>query len=321
MIDVLLTVDVEVWCDSWERQDETFADCFRGYVYGPTAKGQRGLPYQTEVLNDHGLKAVFFVESLFASRFGVEPLAEIVGLLQQGRQEVQLHLHPEWAQEARTPILAPFEGRRSAMAQFDLDAQTRLLTVAKAHLAQAGQPEVKAFRAGSFAFNTDTIRALRAAGIPFDASYNASLSGPYSGLRPGETPTQPFDADGVWEYPMTVFRDGAGKLRHVQLTACSSQEIESVLWQAAEEGTGTVVILWHNFELLSDDKRTVDPIVQARFRRLCRFLRDNDRSFRVRGFEDMERPTPSPERAIPSTGVVSTGMRMAEQLLRRVAYA
>ena len=45
MLDVLVSVDVEIWCDGWDDLDEKFLDAFRRYVYGQTSHGNFGLPY------------------------------------------------------------------------------------------------------------------------------------------------------------------------------------------------------------------------------------------------------------------------------------
>lgn len=317
MIDVYLTVDVEVWCDRWDDLDGGFADAFRRYVHGPTAAGDHGLPLQVRLLQDHGLRASFFVESLFAGRFGTAPLAEIVGLLQRGGQDVQLHLHPEWAQEDAEPAVAPFQGRRSGMRHFAADDQARLLRRGLSLLAAAGQPQVQAFRAGSFAFNVDTLRALRQVGIGIDASYNASYLGDSSGLAPGRVLTQPLQAEGVWELPMTVFRDGLGRLRHLQLTACSVNEMERVFRQAAAERWRAVVLLWHNFELLNVAKDRPDPVAVARFRWLCEFLDRHRDTFRVRGFDAFEPYADEVQPKPVDSGLLPTARRVAEQALRR----
>ena len=94
MLEVFLTIDVEAWCDEWSNLDAQFPAAFQRYVHGPG--GQGGLPTQLQVMNDHGLKSVCFVEPLFAGRFGQAPLAEVVGVVQQAGHEVQLHLHTEW---------------------------------------------------------------------------------------------------------------------------------------------------------------------------------------------------------------------------------
>jgi peptidoglycan/xylan/chitin deacetylase (PgdA/CDA1 family) len=317
MIDVYLTVDVEVWCDDWGDIDRGFAEAFRRYVYGPTPVGDYGLPLQVRMLQDHGLRATFFVESLFAGRFGAAPLAEIVGLLAEGGQDAQLHLHPEWALEDRFPAVLPYPGRRPGLRQFSLDDQVRLLRRGLQLLAEAGQPAVRAFRAGSFAFNTDTLRALHELGIAVDASYNASYGGSDSGLRCGELLTQPLCAEGVWELPMTVFRDGLGKLRHLHLTACSVKEMEGVFMRAAEDEQRALVVLWHGFELLNVAKDLPDPVVLDRFKWLCTFLNRHRDTFRVRHFDTFEPYTDELQPAPIACSLLPTARRLFEQARRR----
>ena len=67
MLKVFFTVDTEIWCGGWDDLDRKFPDAFQRYVYGPTDQGNYALPMTMEILSDHGLKGVFFVEptSLF----------------------------------------------------------------------------------------------------------------------------------------------------------------------------------------------------------------------------------------------------------------
>lgn len=324
MLNVFLSVDVEIWCEDWRRIDAEFARAFDGYIYGPTAQGHYGLPYQVAVLNAHGLRGVFFVEPLFSARFGAAPLAEIVGLLKDARQEVQLHLHTEWVDEARTPLLAGdgAKRKRQHLRQFSLPEQTRLVGVGKAMLARAGAHGVNAFRAGSFAFNRDSLGALAANGIVYDSSYNASMFGPDSGVAPGVTLVDAARCDDVVEYPMTVFDDGRRALRHVQLTSCSFEEIEALLWQALRAGRDSFMILSHSFELLNRAKNRPDAVVVRRFRRLCAFLERHRDVFRTCGFSELpaalQRVTP-PQRPQPaplSSPLWRTCARMAGQAYR-----
>lgn len=319
MLNVFLSVDVEIWCDDWRHIDAQFARAFDHYIYGPTARGRYGLPYQVGVLNAHGLRGVFFVEPLFSARFGPAPLAEIVGLLKDARQEVQLHLHTEWVDEARTPLLAGGGPKRQHLRQFSLPEQTRLVALGQAMLAGAGAHGVNAFRAGSFAFNRDSLGALAANGIAFDSSYNASMFGPDSGVMPGVTLVDAVRCDGVDEYPMTVFDDGRRALRHVQLTSCSFEEIEALLWQALRAGRQSFVILSHSFELLNRGKDRADAVVVQRFRRLCAFLERHRDVFRTCGFRDLAMALPQPVRPQPaplSSPLWRTGARMAGQAWR-----
>jgi hypothetical protein len=317
MLNVFLSVDVEIWCEDWRHIDAQFARAFEHYIYGPTARGRYGLPYQVAVLNAHGLRGVFFVEPLFSARFGAAPLAEIVGLLAEARQEVQLHLHTEWVDEARTPLLPGGGGKRQHLRQFSLSEQTGLIGAGKAMLAGAGARGVNAFRAGSFAFNRDSLLALAANGIAVDSSYNASMFGPDSGVMPGVTLVDATCCDGIVEYPMTVFDDGRRRLRHVQLTSCSFEEIEALLWQAVRAGRHSFMILSHSFELLNRSKDRADAVVVRRFRRLCAFLERHRDVFRTCGFGDLAPAPPVLAQPAPLRSPLwRTGARMAGQAWR-----
>ena len=318
MLDVFVTVDVEIWCDSWQGMDEIFPRAFDRYVYGTTSAGQYGLPYQLKVLGDHGLAGTFFVEPLFSTRFGREPLAEIVDLIARAGQEMQLHLHTEWVDEASQPLLgANVHGKRQRMRYFSLEEQTELIAIGRRLLQDAGVDSISAFRAGSFGFNRDTLLALASNELFLDASYNATMFGPDSGVMPGVTLVEPAECCGVVEYPMTVFQDGTRRLRHAQVTACSYNEMEGLLWSALESERQAFVILLHNFELLNRARTAADPVVVDRFRRLCAFLDQNRDSFRVRGFNGLT-PQPVLEQPAPlaSPGWKTAG-RMFEQFSRR----
>jgi peptidoglycan/xylan/chitin deacetylase (PgdA/CDA1 family) len=318
MLDVFFTVDVEIWCDGWIDIGERFAASFRKYVYGPTPQGDYGLPYTLRVLADHGLAGVFFVEPLFATRFGIDPFAEIVGLIKEAGQEIQLHMHTEWVDESIEPLLAGIDSKRQFLRSFSREEQTLLIAAGKDLLAKAGGPNARAFRAGSFGFNYDTLGALADNQIIFDSSYNASMSGLTSGVLPGVVITDAATCDGVYEYPLTVFNDATGSLRHAQLTACSYRELEGLLWQALENERKCFVILSHNFELLNESKSRPDGIVVQRYRKLCSFLDKNRDSFRVRGFESLLAQAVSSQPAPLTSPLWKTAERVLQQARRRV---
>ncbi len=317
MLDVFFTVDVEIWCSGWSDLDSKFPDAFKRYVYGPTPQGSFGLPYQMDLLNRHGLKGVFFVEPLFSLRFGQAALDEIVGLIQERGHEVQLHLHTEWADEAALLVLPAVPEKRQHLRYFSREEQAILIAKGLELLKRAGVQDITAFRAGSFAFNRDTLLALADVGIPIDSSYNASMFGSDSGVRPGERMVEPFELDRVYEYPMAVFEDGTSSMRHAQLTACSFSEMEGLLWQALEQQRQSFVILSHGFELLNRAKDRPDAVVVDRFHKLCSFLDKNRGSFNVRGFHGLT-PAPVVKQPAPLRSPLHrTGRRMVEQVYRK----
>ncbi len=272
MLDVYITVDVEIWCDDWSRIDEQFPEAFRRYVYGPTPKGEYGLPFQLRLLKEHGLRACFFVEPLFSLRFGAHWLREIVDLIQSAGQEVQLHLHPEWVDEISPPPVPIADGKRPLLRQYPLADQITLIGLGKRLLEEAGVAQVKAFRAGSFGLDANTLEALSCNGLFIDASYNATMYGAESGIAKGTNLCAPVVIGGLLELPMTIYRDGMGGQRHLQLGSSSWPEIERLLWQAAESDAGSLMMLSHNFELLNQARNAPDRVVVGRMERLISFL-------------------------------------------------
>ena len=318
MTKVFITIDTEIWCGGWTDLDAKFPDAYRRYVYGPTKNGEYALPYILRTLNDHGLIGVFLVEPLFATRFGAPPLQELVGLIKDAGQELQLHLHTEWVDEAPTALLPTEGAKRPMLRQFSFDDQVTLLKVGRDLLQAAGAPPMNAFRAGSYAANFDTLRALAAIGMHFDTSYNPGSDCGVDDIAVGRLLTQPEFIAGVTVYPVTTFRDrGPRSLRHLQLTACSFAEIAKVLNQACDRGWDSVVIVAHNFELLTPRKDRPDPIVVRRFSKLCRFLERNADRFHVRGFHGLEHDTNIDQHEPILSSRFLAYKRFAEQLTRR----
>jgi hypothetical protein len=317
VLDVYFTVDVEIWSNRWTDVDENFAAYYRRYVYGPTARGDYALPFTLRLLKDHGLTGVFFVETLFAARFGAAPLAELLGLIRDAGQEVQLHAHTEWIDEARIPVLQDPGRKRRYFSNYTLDEQIQIIRAAKHWFQEAGGGSVAAFRAGSFSLDRNTLLAVKANGIPVDSSFDAAVSGHAARQIPGAPLLDEQVVDGVVEVPMTVFRDGMRRLRHAQIGACSAEELQQLLWQAAESGRQSFVLLTHNFETLGKHKNQPDDVVVDRTRKLLGFLDKHRDVFRLRGFADKVGAVESgrPAAAL-TTPVTLTAQRMLQQLQR-----
>jgi hypothetical protein len=319
---VLLTFDVEVWCGGWQHLDRRFPSAFRRYVYGTSPAGNYALPKTLEILNAHGLKGVFFVEPLFAARFGVEYLAEIVALIQGAGQDVQLHLHPEWQDEARTPVIADCKTKRQHLFMYDVDEQTALIEEGRRLLTDAGVNTVSAFRAGSFACNGDTFIALARNGLRYDSSLDTTM--PHSGadLSADARRMGCHTIDGIMEIPLSVARGCNGALRHMQVGACSYEEIERSLHCALRSGWRYFNILSHSFELLTPDSSRPDPVVVKRFASLCEFLHNHRHLFPTTDFSgELEFGVEPSDLKMPETSCYATWKRQLEQAYRRVRAA
>jgi len=318
MLKVFFTVDTEIWCDGWDDLDRKFPAAFQRYIYGPTDQGNYALPMTMEILSDHGLKGVFFVEPLFATRFGLAPLQEVVQLIKQAGHEVQLHLHTEWVDEARDGTLPAIDEKHENMRQFSQADQSTLIGAGLTLLRSAGVKSINTFRAGNYGLNTATLAALAENGIDFDTSYNAAAEIGVDDVAPGQILTQPKQFRSVTEYPVTVYRDrGGSSLRLFQLNACSFGEFTRILTTAVDLGWESVVIVSHNFELLNQRKNRPDPIVVRRFRKLCRFLEANNDRFEVTGFAGLNKPDERLQPVPFASSKWETYGRSAEQLIRR----
>jgi hypothetical protein len=318
-MNVFLTFDIEVWCDGWDHLDTAFPGSFERYVYGRSRHGDYALPETLGILNRHGLKGIFFVEPLFATRFGTEHLRTIVGLIREAGHEVQLHMHPEWVNEAREPLIENCAKKRQHLHYYTLEEQTALIGHGKRLLEAAGSGPISGFRSGSFAVNDDTFEALRRNGIYLDTSLNRchDVSAPEL-LRQHPDKTA-FVVQGVTTYPVTVMKDGFGKDRPAQVGACSFSEMRDALLSAHRQGTRSFVVVSHNFEMLRPDTSMPDWIVVKRFERLCDFLSRHAGKFNVRGFDEDLRIAPAQPQSAPAPHAAwfSTGQRYAEQIRRR----
>jgi hypothetical protein len=314
---VLLTCDVEVWPRSMDLRHDEPRGLWERDVLGRTPAGDFGVGWQMDMLERHGLKGVFFLETLHADRLGFDGLAEAATQMRARGHDVQLHVHPEWDAAAGgdgdlTRCLWELPG----------DLQADLIARGRQNLRRAGGGEPCAFRAGSYGANFDTLAALRQLGIAFDSSYNPALLGTHCRLFT-ETPwLQPVACEGVVELPISCIAEPGGRLRHAQLAACSSRELARGLSHAADAGWHSFVVVLHSFELIRRAGRgpaRPDAIMLRRFADLCRFLADAPHRFRTVGFSELD-PAAVPvdiKAQVCAASWLERAWRCSEQLRRR----
>lgn len=316
MLNVYLTVDTEIWCDGWSNIDAKFPDAFQKYIYGKTSKGDYGLPFQLQLLKEHDLNAVFFVEPLFATRFGMDALQEIVGLINEYGQSIELHLHTEWIDESKQPVFPHIKEKREHIKEFNQSEQCDLIALGRDLLDRAGCKAINAFRAGSFGANDDTLAAVAHNRIHIDSSYNYCMDDCEISVFDDIQQALPFGE--IIEAPMTTFIDGLQRRRHVQLTACSFAELQSSLQQSQRQNRNSYVFLSHSAELVKTGVNMYDRIAVRRFEKFCRFLADNTHLFKTCSFENMQIEAVRENTAPVQIGRLPTIQRYYEQSLRHV---
>lgn len=314
---LILSFDVEIWCNGWERLDDEFPRAFERYVFGHSRTDGGALPKTLDILRRHALKAVFFVEPLFAARFGLASLREIVDLIAGHDQQIELHLHSEWADEIRPRPLPHIDEKRQHLQQLSFNDQLTLIRMGRDLLHDAGAKEVSAFRAGSFGANSDTFRAVEAAGLTVDSSINAAASVSVPDLRNTVDMFQPSRIGTLLSLPLTVFRDGIGRMRPAQIGSCSFSELRQLIDIGIHACWPVMTMLSHNFEMLRPGSTKIDPIVLRRFEQLCAYVASHPGISMPSG-NLLASISPSGDTIdLPRITLPATAQRYGEQLLRR----
>jgi peptidoglycan/xylan/chitin deacetylase (PgdA/CDA1 family) len=303
---ILLTIDTELRWDphargaSWQEN--------LALSFDPAGVG---IPYQLARLAAHGLKACFFVDPMPALVHGIEPIRRMIEPILAAGQEVQLHLHPFWADPA-DPV---FE-----LAGLDRQRQLELIRTARDLLIEAGAPSPIAFRSGSYAADLATLDALAALGIPYDSSHNGSHHPWPSGLPLDPRRIAPALLAGVVEIPVTQIEQSSGSLRHLQICAVSSDEMHAALLHAADHGHPVATLVGHSFELATRGGERANPILVRRFERLCGFLAGHRERLPTARFADLaDLPLDAEASPLPSRPL-RTAARMAQQLWGNAVY-
>ena len=304
---VFLTVDTEI---AWRHHaaglpvDEL---CRRSFEPGGV-----GLSWQLALLARHRLKACFFVDPLPALAYGLAPFRAVVAMILDAGQEVQLHLHPQWAGARADDRRAH---GRFQLWEHDATEQAQLIAGAAELLVAAGGPPPVAFRAGSYAADDATLGALAGLGFRYDSSHCGAeapawsrLSLPAHRIAPvravSSSPVRPEEplseveaasrrtrwletglrqaqplltTNGVAhvdliEVPVTVIEDRLDHYRTFQPCALSAGEAAAALDHAVADDHAAVTIVSHSFELANRAGTRANAVHVRRFEALCALL-------------------------------------------------
>jgi hypothetical protein len=301
---VLITIDTEL---RWDRRGASWQENL-ALSFEPAGVG---VGYQLGRLAAHGLKACFFVDPMPALVYGIEPVRRMVEPILAAGQEVQLHIHPSWANPGNPVFeLTGLEGK----------TQLDLIRTARDLLVEAGAPSPIAFRSGSYAADRSTLQALAALGIRYDSSHNGSHHPWPSALPLDPRLTAPALLQGVVEIPVTHIEQRRGSLRHLQICAVSFEEMRAALIHAAGNGHPAVTLVGHSFELAARGGKRPNPLLVHRFERLCAFLAANGDGMPTAFFSDLADLRLDAEASPLRSGAVRTAARMAQQAWANAVY-
>ena len=293
------------------------AENFASAIIGTTPSGPRGIHYQMDKFEAHGIKAVFFVDPMPALVWGTAAIADVVGPIVARGHDVQLHLHSEWLELAGGAN--PLGTTGGNLRDFGFEQQCTLIDYARSVLMAAGAPAPVAFRAGNYGANDDTLRALAELGIAYDTSHCPGIAASECHISLGADDRQIQRHCGTIEVPIGCIGAGGGALRHFQLTALTDTELLAALRHAVRTGQQQVTLVSHSFELLSRDRQRANRIVQRRFDRLCAGLGQVSGLTSATYADSPPQIEAAPPAPLPHASL-RTLRRMAEQALGNALY-
>lgn len=288
---VAITVDTEPSVAGAFSDPSRFKPLIHEPVWGEVAGTSEALGFILRTLNQHNLRATFFIETVHLSYFPEEIMKGYVRRLHDGEQDLQLHLHPVWSR---------FEGGTFARVSDhcrDLD-EGRL-----ADLIASGAGHIEAWcgrrpvclRTGNFSVSTSIYRAMRQAKMRISSNICLAVAPPRE--QELHFTGGVHRIEGIVELPVTCFRDrgpiGRGRYRPLQISACRFEEMRDLLNTLHTRGASVAVVVTHPFEFLKwsgpDFSRLrANRLVQRRFAQLCQFLAANADRFEVVGLGEIE---------------------------------
>lgn len=289
---VCITIDTE-FSIAGAFSDRTKQPVAEPLVWCDVDGHSEGLGFMLETFHQHRVEATFFVETLHRHFFKHDPMAGIAQRIHAAGHDVQLHLHPCWAQFQHDDWWERTRSQRGALDNF----KGRSVADSKALLEQGiaafrdwGMPRPLVFRSGNLQHDDNLYQALAQVGIPYSSNVAVAIydSGDiayklYSGRH---------ERHGVQEFPVLSFSDwkigGKQHIKSLTIAGSSFAETRKLLEKARQAGIPLVVVLTHPFEYVHNQdfafsRTRRNSLTQRRLTQLCAFLADNDDRFEACG--------------------------------------
>ena len=272
MSDVFISIDTEFSAGGYfASKGQPVTD---QAVYCRIGETSHGLGFMLKTFAEFGVKATFFVEAAHTALMGFDAMKPAVADIASAGHDIQLHLHPMWADKSR-PV-------NDSMENLELSEALDLLDIGLTAFEKWGLKQPIAFRAGNLQMGRHVYDALARAGIPVSSSVGMAIHRPrdeqlhlQSGVHlVGKT----------IEVPVLTYQDLAfgnrNHLKNLTITGCSAAETRAVMRQAAKI-LDDIVVLTHPFEFIKRNDPsycdiTVNRVNQQRLTKLCAMLSTHD---------------------------------------------
>lgn len=299
-------------------------------VFGRIGNSEYGIPLIMDIGDRYGFRFTFFVEALNKYFFGEKETREVCRYILQRGHDIQLHLHPEYLMFSSS--LYNSKTPKCNMLSYNLLQQINLIKDGCQTLHNNGVTNIKAFRAGGFGADINTLKALKENGILIDSSYNKFYIKKAEKLFKKYVINDACNIQGVWEFPITHFSElqslGLHRTRPLDINGSSFAEMKATLNFAKKHGPRNITIILHSFSFIKAYDVQYNRMkprfhVIRRFEKLCRFLSENSQTFKVLTFgsidkQELEKMCSNPIHTFPKVPSYLSFLRYFEQLYDRI---
>lgn len=138
---VFLTVDTE--CHDIKRENQ--------YIWGKCRSGEYGIRYILKIARELSIPVNFFVDFAEMDVYGKRYIKKIVDTIENGKQPVFLHLHPNYISK---------DDKKTYLWEYDEKLQEKIIARGESIYEEIMGKKPKAFRAGRYGINDTTLEIL-----------------------------------------------------------------------------------------------------------------------------------------------------------------
>lgn len=216
---------------------------FEDNIYGRFMGDEFGVGKIMDICDRYGAKATFFVDVYMHYSYGEKPIAELCEYIAKRGHDVQLHAHTGWLPNSCSSFISAFSTERQAEIIFE----------GKKLINKWIGKEPIAFRAGAYAANLCTIKALEINEFIIDSSYFPLNRNCQLNKELNNCPSNSIFLIGkIYEIPVTTywliyfFR----KNSKIDINACSLIELKKVIPAFVEYGFQYTILFLHSFSFI-----------------------------------------------------------------------
>jgi len=282
-LNVGLTFDIEFSINGAFAEPETRKPLGRDGLLCRMEGREAGIGTILNILNKHGLKATFFIETLQTAWFGDDEMGDVARRIAAEGHELQLHLHPAWLlfdnPDWRTAVLEtpPVAEVHDSLLARPAEEARAIIEQGKAVFARWSLPAPTAVRTGSLIMDRALYPVFRDAGLTISSSVGCGIYQPQAPDLNLYCAPRRFDE--VMEIPVTSYWGADPLLRRRKRLATvigmGTREQKALLQSAQKSGAPCLVILSHVSEFCTlNEDRTIRPNTRTirKFEQLCSSL-------------------------------------------------